>query len=139
MLNQVGCMYVPHVLPVVVGQPIVIRNSDAFLHNVHSLAQTNPAFNFGQPNVGDKPVEPLKAAENFHLKCDVHPWMSAWMVAVENPYFGVSGDDGKFSIANLPPGEYTVTAWHEQLGSKEIPVKVEEGKPTDLKISFPAP
>jgi plastocyanin len=140
VLDQRGCMYSPHVLPVVVGQPIMIKNSDKFLHNVHSMSQTNPSFNFGQPNEDPgKPVEPFKAPENFHVKCDVHPWMSAWIVALENPYFGVSADDGKFSIANLPPGEYTLTAWHEQLGSKEIPVKVEEGKPADVKISFSAP
>jgi hypothetical protein len=65
--------------------------------------------------------------------------MSAYIVCVDNPYFAASGDDGKFSIANLPPGDYTLTAWHEQLGTKEIPVKVEAGKPTDVKITFPAP
>jgi hypothetical protein len=140
VLDQKGCMYEPHVLPVMVGQKIVVRNDDEFLHNVHSLASTNPPFNFGQPTKDDgKPVEPLKAVETFRVKCDVHPWMSAYIVGLENPFFGVSGEDGSFSIANLPPGEYTLTAWHEQLGSKEIPVKVEAGKPVDVKVSFSAP
>ena len=138
IIDQQGCMYHPHVTAVMTGQQLEIRNSDGFLHNVHSLSQTNPPFNFAQPNKDDgKPVEPLKAAENFRIKCDVHPWMSAYIVAVDNPYFAVSGDDGTFSISDLPPGDYTLTAWQEQLGTKDIPVKVEAGKPTEIKISFP--
>jgi hypothetical protein len=133
-------MYHPHVLPVMVGQKILIKNDDEFLHNVHAMASVNPAFNFGQPNKDEgKAVDPLKAAETFHVKCDVHPWMSAYIVGLENPFFGVSGEDGSFSIVNLPPGDYTLTAWHETLGSKEVQVKVEAGKPAEVKISFPAP
>jgi cytochrome c551/c552 len=139
VLDQKGCMYIPHVLPVMVGQKIDIKNSDAFLHNVHSMSNDNPSFNFGQPSPGVKSIDPLKATETFRVKCDVHPWMSAFVVAVDNPFFAVSGDDGSFSIANLPPGEYTLTAWHETLGKKEIPVKVEAGKPADVKLSFAAP
>ncbi len=141
VLDQKGCMYQPHVLPVMVGQKIVIKNDDAFLHNVHSLSATNPPFNFGQPNKDNegKEVAPLKAAETFRIKCDVHSWMSAYIVGLENPYFGVSADDGSFSIANLPPGDYTLTAWHEQLGTKEVQVKVEAGKPASVEIKFPAP
>lgn len=140
VLDQKGCMYVPHVLPVMVGQKITVKNSDAFLHNVHALATTNPPFNFGQPNVDPgKPVEPLKAAESFRVKCDVHPWMSAYVVGVDNPFFAASGADGAFAISNLPPGDYTLTAWHEQLGTKEVPVKVEAGKPAEVKVRFDAP
>ena len=140
VLDQQGCMYTPHVLPVMVGQQIRIKNSDPFLHNVHSLSNDNPPFNFGQPTKDPgKEVEPLKAAETFRVKCDVHPWMSAYVVAMESPYFAVSGDDGSFAINGLPPGEYTLTAWHEQLGTKEIPVKIEPDKPADVKVSFPAP
>ena len=139
-LDQKGCMYTPHVLGMMAGQELVVKNSDPFLHNVHALSQVNPPFNFGQPNVDPgKKVDSPKAAEYFHVKCDVHPWMSAYIVAVENPYYAVSGEDGKFSLANLPPGEYTLAAWHEQLGSKEVPVKVEAGKPADVKITFAAP
>ncbi len=140
IIDQQGCMYHPHVTAVMTGQPIKIRNSDGFLHNVHSISTDNPPFNMGQPSKDDgKPIDPLKAAEKIHIKCDVHPWMSAWIVAVDNPYFAVSGDDGSFSISDLPPGDYTLTAWQEQLGTKEIPIKVEAGKPAEIKISFPAP
>jgi len=81
----------------------------------------------------------MKAAEFFRVKCDVHPWMSAYLVGLENPFFATSGEDGTFAIRNLPPGEYTLTAWHEQLGTKEIPVKVEAGKPAEVQVSFDAP
>ncbi|MEO6436146.1 MAG: carboxypeptidase-like regulatory domain-containing protein, partial [Tepidisphaeraceae bacterium] len=81
---------------------------------------------------------PLKATETFRVKCDVHPWMSAYIVALEHPFFGTSGEDGSFSIANLPPGDYTLTAWHETLGEKQVPVKIEAGKPAQVKIEFAA-
>ena len=140
MLDQKGCMYHPHVLPVMVGQKIVVRNDDPFLHNVHALSTINPAFNFGQPNKDPgKPIEPLKATETFRVKCDVHPWMSAWVVGLENPYFAASGEDGKFSISGLPPGQYTLTAWHEQLGTQDVPLTVQPGKPIAVKIEFAAP
>ena len=133
-------MYEPHVLPVMVGQKIVVRNSDPFMHNVHAQAQQNPPFNIAQPNVDPgKEVDPLKTAETFRIKCEVHPWMSCYVVGLDNPFFGVSHDDGTFSIANLPPGDYTLTAWHESLGTKEIPVKIEAGKPADVQIKFTAP
>jgi plastocyanin len=137
VLNQVGCVYEPHVLAVQTGQKIVVKNSDAFLHNVHSLANVNPAFNFGQPNIDPgKHVEPMKAAEVFRVKCDVHPWMNAHVAVFEHPYFSVTGDDGSFSITNLPPGNYTLTAWHETLGEQKQEVTVEEGKPASVELTF---
>jgi hypothetical protein len=133
-------MYHPHVLVAMVGQKIVVQNSDAFLHNVHALANDNVPFNFGQPNVAKNPIDPLKTPEAFRVKCDVHPWMSAYVVGVDNPFFATSGDDGSFAIpGKLPPGEYTLKAWHETLGTQEIPVKVEAGKPAVVEIKFKAP
>jgi hypothetical protein len=118
----------------------MIRNSDGFLHNVHALSTENPAFNFGQPSVDPgKPVDPLKAPETFRVKCDVHPWMSAYVVGLEHPFFGTSDAEGNFSIKDLPPGEYTLTAWHEQLGTKEVPVKVEAGKSAKVEVKFGPP
>jgi mono/diheme cytochrome c family protein/plastocyanin len=142
ILNQTACMYDPHVLPVMVGQKILIKNSDDFLHNVHALSMENPPFNMAQPKIDNNPgrsVDPLKTPERFRIKCDVHPWMSAWMIGFEHPYFAASAADGSFAIKSLPPGEYTLTAWHEQLGTKEIPVKVEAGKPAEVQIKFAAP
>jgi hypothetical protein len=130
VLDQKGCMYEPHVLAMMVGQELKVKNDDPFLHNVHSLAQTNPAFNFGQPNKDPgKPVDPPKAAENIKVKCDVHPWMSAYIVVLEHPFFGVSKEDGTFTIKGNPPdGDYTLNAWHETLGTQEAKVTVKDGK-----------
>jgi hypothetical protein len=130
VLDQQGCVYVPHVLPMMAGQELIIKNSDPFLHNVHSLAQINPAFNFGQPNKDPgKKVDSPRAAENIKVKCDVHPWMSAYIVVLEHPFFGVSQEDGSFTIpGELPDGEYTLQAWHERFGTQEVQVSVQGGK-----------
>ena len=130
-LDQKGCMYVPHVLTMTVGQELMVKNDDAFLHNVHSLATVNPAFNFGQPNKdpGKKVPEQPKAAETFRVKCDVHPWMSAYIGVFEHPFHAVSGEDGKYTIkGKLPDGDYTLVAWHEKFGEKEEQISVKDGK-----------
>jgi cytochrome c551/c552 len=138
-LDQKGCQYHPHVIAVMKDQPLLISNSDPFLHNVHSLAQQNPAFNFGQPNVDPgKQVDPMKAPEVFKIKCDVHPWMSAFVHVLEHPFFSVTGDDGTFTLRGLPPGTYTLTAWHETLGTKTAEVKVEAGKAGTVDFAFDA-
>ena len=139
-LDQKGCQYKPHVLAVQVGQPIKVRNDDPFLHNVHSLAIDNPAFNFGQPNVDQgKPVDPMKVAERFKIKCDVHPWMGAHISVFEHPYFAASKEDGTFTIpGNLPDGEVTLVAWHEKLGEQEFKVTVAGGKAENANVTFKA-
>jgi hypothetical protein len=130
VIDQNGCMYSPHVLVMMVGQELAVKNSDPFLHNVHSLAQQNPAFNFGQPNKDPgKKVDPPKVAENIKVKCDVHPWMGMWIIVLEHPFFAVSGDDGSFTIpGSLPDGDYTLTAWHEKYGTQDVQVSVKDGK-----------
>jgi hypothetical protein len=139
VLDQKGCQYHPHVIAVMTGQPIMVKNSDPFLHNVHSLALDNPAFNFGQPNVDPgKKVDPMKAPERFKIKCDVHPWMSAHISVFEHPYFAVSKEDGTFAIkGNLPDGEHTLVFWHEKFGEKEQKVTVTGGK-AEANIEFEA-
>ena len=142
-LDQHGCMYEPHVVAMMTGQEFKVKNQDAFLHNVHSLSTVNPPFNFGQPNKDDgKPVEPMKAAEYFRVKCDVHPWMSAYIGVFEHPYFAVTKPDGTFSIktAGLPDGDYTVTFWHEKYASDtpaEEKVTVKDGK-AEINHTFKA-
>jgi len=139
VLDQKGCQYIPHVLAMMVGQDLIVKNDDPFLHNVHSLAQINPAFNFGQPNKDPgKKVDPPKAPENIKVKCDVHPWMSAWIIVHEHPFFAVSGEDGSYTIKGLPDGEYTLTAWHEKLGTQETKVTVKDGKGEVAEIVFKA-
>ncbi len=139
VIDQKGCMYIPHVLDMTVGQELVIRNDDPFLHNVHSLAQVNPGFNFGQPNKDTgKKVDPPKAAETFKVKCDVHPWMNAWIVVVDHPFHATTKTDGTFSIAGLPDGDYDITAWHEKLGPQAGKVSVKGGK-GEVTFTFKAP
>ena len=140
VLDQKGCQYKPHVLAVMVGQPIAVRNDDPFLHNVHSLAIDNPAFNFGQPNVDPgRKVDPMKVAERFKIKCDVHPWMSAHVSVFEHPFFAVSKEDGTFTIpGNVAGDEVTLVAWHEKFGEQEIKVKVSGGKAEGADFTFKA-
>lgn len=132
-LDQKGCQYVPHVLPMMVGQKLVIKNSDPFQHNVHSQSATNPPYNFGQPNVdAGKEVDAPKAAERYKVKCDVHPWMGAWVQVFDHPFFGTSKEDGTFTIkGKLPEGEYDIVAYHEKYGEQAGKVKVDaEGNGT---------
>jgi plastocyanin len=129
VLDQKGCQYSPHVLPMMVGQKVLVRNSDPFLHNVHGLPEENPGFNFAQNNVDPgKAVGPMKTAEYFRVKCDVHPWMSAWFAVFSHPYFGVTDQSGKFTITGVPDGEHEVVLWHERLGESEATVTVKGGK-----------
>lgn len=137
MLDQKGCMFHPHVLATMLGQPIVVRNSDPFLHSVRSTdAEMSPAFNFAQPTLGEHAVEPLRVVETFQVKCDLHPWMNAWVRVFDHPYFAVTSADGAFTIGHLPPGHYRLKAWHERLGVKEESLDVQAGVPTKVDFTF---
>ena len=123
VLDQKGCQYVPHVIGMMVGQKLIAKNEDSFLHNVHTLPEDSEPTNIAQPNKDPgSPLKPIKSPEFFPVKCDVHPWMKAWVAALDNQYFGVTGADGKYTIdtKGLPDGEYEIHAWQEKL--KEAPV-----------------
>lgn len=131
VLDQKGCMYSPHVLAVQTGQPVIVKNSDPFLHNVHSMAIDNPMFNFAQVVAGDKKLSPFTAVETFQIKCDVHPWMKSVVRVFDNPFFAQTGEDGKFTIdtKGLKDGTYTVQAWQEKYHDSEPQqVEVKDGK-----------
>ena len=114
VLDQVGCMYTPHVVAVMVGQTLEVRNSDATLHNVMASPRVNPAFNFGQASAGSKNELVFKGAElKINVKCFMHPWMSGYIHVLEHPFFAVTGEDGTFTIKGLPPGEYEISVLHE--------------------------
>jgi len=135
VLDQQGCTYHPHVSGIQVGQKLIIRNSDPTLHNVHALPTANPEFNQGQPFQGMELEKTFANPEVMvRFKCDVHPWMSAWIGVVSHPFYAVSAEDGSFSIENVPAGEYTLEAWHETLGTKTQTVTVAEGG--DVAVSF---
>jgi plastocyanin len=139
VLDQKGCRYVPHVLGLQVGQPLEITNSDNTLHNVHAVASVNQEFNVGQALAGMKNTKRFTAPEVMvPLKCDVHGWMSAFLGVVAHPYFSVSANGGKFELKNVPPGTYTIEAWHEKLGKQTQRVTLGEKESKDLTFSFKA-
>ena len=124
-LDQVGCVYKPHVMGIMVGQPYRILNSDGILHNIHTLPKINPAFNRGQPATVKEMTTSFPKPENmFQVKCDVHPWMTAYIGVFTHPFYSVTGTDGKFTIPDLPAGTYEITAWHERLGTQTASITV---------------
>lgn len=135
-LDQVGCMYTPHVMTVQTGQTIEIKNSDDTLHNIHSLPKKQREFNFAQPKKGDTKEVDFKRDEIVKIKCDVHPWMSAYVAVFAHPFHAVTDEEGAATIDNLPPGEYTFAAWHEELGEVEQKGTVVEGEALELTFAF---
>jgi hypothetical protein len=139
VLDQKGCMYVPHVSGVMVNQKIQILNSDPTLHNVHALPKVGE-FNVGMPRQNMAIERKFTQPEVMvHFKCDVHPWMSAWVGVLPHPFFAVSDAAGNYSIPDLPPGTYTIEAWHEKLGTQSQTLKVVAGQAPKLDFSFKAP
>ena len=113
-LDQNGCHYRPHVMGIQTGQKLSITNSDPTQHNIHPTPKNNPEWNQTQPN-GAPPIEKTFARSEvlIPVKCNQHPWMKAYIAVLKHPLFAVSGEDGTFSIKGVPPGTYTVVAWHE--------------------------
>ena len=139
VLDQVKCVYVPHVVAVQTGQTLRLKSSDNTLHNVHLKAQVNPDVNYGFPAPGEKDIQLSSAEAPFAVKCDVHPWMSAWIGVFDHPWFAVTGDDGTFTIEHVPPGKYTLVAWQEVLPEQEQPIGVSGTAATEADFSFQAP
>lgn len=138
VLDQKGCKYIPHVTAVQVGQPIQIKNSDNTLHNVHAMPKTNSQFNEGQPVQGMISTKKFDKVEMepFRIKCDVHGWMKSYMAVLPHSYHSVSQMSGQFSIANLPPGNYTLVAWHEKYGQQEQQVTVGPKEQKQVTFTF---
>lgn len=137
-LDQVNCLYTPRVLGVRAGQDLEIHNSDDTFHNVHASANLNSGFNFAQPRKGDRATRRFSRPEIMvRLKCDVHPWMAAYVGVFDHPFFAVTGGDGTFSIGGLPAGKYTLEAWHETYGVKALDVALAEEETQDVRIYFP--
>jgi plastocyanin len=140
VMDQQGCQYVPHVMGIMVGQPFKVLNSDGVLHNVHALPNVNRPFNMAMPPTRKEAQETFGKEEGvFMIKCDVHPWMHSYMAVLSHPFFAVTKTDGKFTIANLPPGTYEIEAWHEKLGTKKATVTVGASDTKQASFKFSAP
>ncbi len=137
VMDQEGCRYIPHVMGIMVGQTFKILNSDGLLHNVHSLPKINKGFNRAMPaNQTEAEFTFTKTEEPFKIKCDVHPWMNAFVAVLDHPYYSVSGADGSFEIAGLPAGTYELEAWHEKLGTQTATVTIADGETTASDFTF---
>jgi plastocyanin len=138
-LDQSECMYRPRVQGIIAGQMISIRNGDQTLHNVHGYRGASTLFNQaeipGLPPIARKLGE---AGDVLKFKCDVHPWMTGYVVVSDNPFFAVTGDDGHFKIGDVPDGKYTLTAWHERYGTKTTEITVAADKPTEVSFQYDA-
>jgi len=138
-IDQMGCRYHPHVFGMRVGQPLEILNSDPTLHNIHALPKNNSEFNNGQPIQGMKMTHTFDKPEVMvPFKCDVHGWMNAYVGVLPHPYYAVTKDDGKFELANVPPGTYTIEAWHEKLGPMTQSVTLGQKETKEITFSFKA-
>lgn len=138
-LDQKGCMYEPHVFGAMVNQEIEIVNSDSTLHNVHAMPTAQKEFNLGMPIKGMKLKKKFATSEVMvKFKCDVHPWMHAYIGVLPHPFFAVSGDDGSFTIKDLPAGTYTIEAWHEKYGTQTQEITVAEGEAPAVNFTFNA-
>ncbi len=136
VLTQEGCQYVPHIIGIMVGQPLEIRNSDPTNHNIHAMPKKNEEFNFSQPRKNMKETKKFDKPEMaVPIKCDVHAWMHALAFVMEHPFYAVTDEKGEFAIHGLPAGEYEVVFWHEEtktLPEQTVKVKVEDGKTTKM-------
>lgn len=137
-MDQKGCLYVPRVAAAMVGQAVEFVNSDPEAHNVHGRPQVVPAWNFMMSRPGSERTLYFDKPElGIQVGCDIHPWMKAFLCILPNPFFGVSGDDGLVNLTGIPPGEYTIAAWHESLGAAEQQVTVAPKGEVSLELVFP--
>jgi plastocyanin len=137
ILDQKGCVYSPRVVGVRVGQTLDIVNSDPTMHNVHALPTKNQEFNRGQPMQGVRNKEVFTVPEVMvRFMCNVHNWMAAYVGVLPHPFFAVTDADGRFEIKGLPPGTYTIEAWHEKFGTREGQVTIKTGETAALDLTF---
>ena len=137
VMDQNGCRYRPHVMGIVVGQEFKILNSDGLLHNVHSMSKINKQFNMAMPANRTEATERFAGEEfMFLIKCDVHPWMNAYMAVMPHPFFSVTGTDGTYSIEGLPAGTYEIEAWHEKMGTRPGSITLTDGETGSVDFSF---
>jgi hypothetical protein len=137
-ITQKGCQYLPHVVPMVVNQELKVVNADPTSHNIHPLAKINREWNKSQPPGMPPLSEVFDKPEFIAVKCNVHPWMHGTFAVLKNSHYAVSGGDGGFTLPSLPPGKYTVTAWHESYGEQTQEVTIIGNETQSVDFVFKA-
>jgi len=136
-INQRSCFYSPRVMGMQLGQTLQIKNSDNLLHNVHSVSDHENNFNLAQPKAGAVDTfKPKNEEVMMRLGCEVHRWMVAYVGVVTNPYFATTDATGNFTIANVPPGTYTIDAWQERFGPVKKTVTVTAGGTATVDFTY---
>lgn len=139
-MDQQGCLFVPRVIGAQVGQLVKFLNGDPAVHNVHGRLRGASGWNFVLSRRGaSREIRIDRPEVMVSVRCDLHPWMQGWVGVVDHPYFAVTGPDGAFRLANVPPGTYTVTAWHERFGTRSQQVTLAERGAAEATLTFTAP
>lgn len=138
VFTQKGCRYLPHVLAFQVSQVLNVLNEDQTSHNIHPLAKTNHEWNKSQPPGSPPIVDKYDKPEMIAVKCNVHPWMHGTFAVLKNSHYSISGEDGSFALPNLPPGKYTVTAFHESYGDQSQEVTISGSETKTVSFTFKA-
>lgn len=139
MLDQKGCRYNPHVLLLPTNVEAMIVNDDGILHNFHTHSQKNPPINKAQPKFKRIMKEKFTVPEIIKVTCDAHAWMLGWLVVTEHPYYAITDANGNFQIADIPPGEYVLSVWHETLNStaRKIRIHPTQVEKVDIELQVP--
>lgn len=137
-MDQVKCMFIPHVLIVPAGGTVDFLNSDRLLHNIHTTPKINPAINRTQPKDRTIPFT-FEKPEIVRINCELHSWMQAWVVVAAHPYYALTDAHGQFAFDNLPPGQYKLTVWQERLGTLPANVTVGDKQPAVVTIEMRSP
>jgi hypothetical protein len=137
-VTQKGCQYLPHVIPMVVNQELKVINGDQTSHNIHPLATINHEWNKSQPPGTPPFSEKFEKPEFIPVKCNIHPWMHSSFAVLKNSHYAVSNGDGGFTLPNLPPGKYTLTAWHEAYGQQTQDVTISGNETKTISFVFKA-
>jgi plastocyanin len=138
-VDQQNCRFIPHVVGVEVGQTLVLSSQDPTMHTVTYVPTNNPPQNFSMSFPGTEYPTTFVASEFIHARCDIHPWMNAWIGVFDNPFFAVTGPDGSFTLGRVPAGHYKIAAWHEQYGQTQQEITVEDGRPASANFEFKSP